>query len=801
MIRNYFLTAIRHFWKNKSFSFINITGLALSMAVCLLLIIIIRDAHTYDRFHANADRIYRLNTEAIRKNGGSELYASSPWLVGATLVSNYSGIQASTFLYQNMTKDFKVEDRKFEQHFYFSNPDFFKVFDFSAKWGNLSTALAEPNALVLTRELSEKLFPGQDPIGKSVEIEDLGLFRITAVLNPFPGKTHLEFDALVSFASVPLLEKEGKLERAKDDWKNYYLNYTYILLKPGARVIQANALLAKIAKENYSNLVLETRDAGYRFYLQALHAIVPGPMLSNNMGRALSSGQLWFFSMLAIIIIISAAFNYTNLTLAKAMGRMKEIAMRKIVGSSKRHIFFQVLLESIITSMIALGIAVLILQLLIPPFARLQFIHSANINFNLDLTLILAFIVFAILLGIVAGLLPSLFLCAVNPLVLLQKLKTIPVLRHLGLRKSLLVIQFAISIIFVCLVTILYRQTEYGININFGTKRTHIFNVFLQGHSYDIIKNEFEKIHGVEQISGISSLMGTYWDETDDVRISKEKEAVRVRQYFVDENYLGNMDLQLTAGRNFIGNHQQKKEEYAIVNEKFVHQFNLGTPMDAIGKSIFVGDSTMLIIQGVLRDFLYKPSNYELEPLLLRYNPKSWAFLNLSIGSDHAIRTIASLESAWKKIDPYHPFDGRFYVDEIQRIFAEFRDVTWMISFIGFLGITIACLGLLGITMFAVQSKIREICIRKVVGASPLSLVRLLSGSYVQVLAIAILIATPTAAFLGYKLLEEISQRISLSFVLFIPGIALILFLSFLTVGTQTIRAALLNPVRGLRDE
>jgi putative ABC transport system permease protein len=214
-----------------------------------------------------------------------------------------------------------------------------------------------------------------------------------------------------------------------------------------------------------------------------------------------------------------------------------------------------------------------------------------------------------------------------------------------------------------------------------------------------------------------------------------------------------------------------------------------------------VGDSTSLIIQGVLRDFLYKPSDYALEPLLLRYNPKLWAFLNLSIGSDHAIRTVATLEATWKKIDPYHPFDGRFYVEEIQRIFSDFRDVTWMISFIGFLGITISCLGLLGITMFTVQSKIREICIRKVVGASPLSLVRLLSGSYVQVLAIAILLATPTAALLGYKLLGEISQRINLGIVLFIPGIALILFLSLLTVGSQTIRAAFLNPVQGLRDE
>ncbi len=801
MLKNYFLTAIRHSWKNKSFSIINIVGLALSMAVCLLLIIIIKDAHEYDRFHPAGDRIFRINTNAIRKSGGMEPYASSPYMVGATLASDFSGIESQTILYLGEHNDISAGDRKFSEKTFFSNDDFFRLFGFSLKSGNANSALREPNTAVLTSELKDKLFPGKDPLGNSIEIAGIGIFKVTGVLNPFPGKTHLEFDALLSFSSVPGLEKTGKIPTAKGDWKNYYFNYTYIRLKPGVKPSQAEAALAEIVKDNYKNLVLEARDAGYQFKLQSLRAITPGPNLSNNMGRALSSGILWFFTMLSTIIILSAAFNYTNLTLAKAMSRTKEIAMRKVVGSDRKHIFFQILLESVLTSIIALVVALVFLQLLIPRFSALSFIRAANIDFNINPSLVLYFLLFAIALGTIAGILPASVLSRIRPLALMQKLQNIKLFRHLGLRKTLLVIQFMISMIFISMVTILYKQTAYGININFGTQQSHIFNIALQDQPYEIALAEFSRIPGVEKISAVSNLMGNYSDWSDEVRINKDKDAIPVREYFVDENYLPNFKLKLLTGKNFPANHGQKHEQYAIVNEKFLKQFNLGDPSDAIGKIFIVADTNELSILGVVKDFLFKPANYALEPMLLRYNPKYWSMLNLAIASENTMQTAASLEATWKKLDPYHHMDGRFYKDEIQSIFADNREIIWMISFVGFLGITIACLGLLGITTFTIQSKTKEISIRKVVGASPFALIRMLTRSYVQVMVIAMLISVPIAAFFGYKLLEELSQRIPLSAGLFIPGILAIILLSFMTIGSQTIRAAWMNPVKGLRDE
>lgn len=295
--------------------------------------------------------------------------------------------------------------------------------------------------------------------------------------------------------------------------------------------------------------------------------------------------------------------------------------------------------------------------------------------------------------------------------------------------------------------------------------------------------------------------MGTYEDWADDVRTTKDKDAVVVREYFTDENYISNFNLKMVAGENFPSNHAQKHEQYAIVNETFVKNFQLGTPINAVGKTIMVGDSTTLVIKGVVKDFLFKPADYALAPMLMRYKPDQWSILNLSIASANTMQTVAELKSMWKKLDPYHAFEGKFYEQNIQEIFADMRDAVWIIAFIGIIGVTIACLGLLGITIFTIQSKTKEISIRKVIGASPSALIRLLTKSYLQVMLIAVLLAVPIGIFLGNMILQQMSHRIALNVGLFIPGVLIIILLSLLTIGSQTLRAAFLNPVKGLREE
>jgi putative ABC transport system permease protein len=295
--------------------------------------------------------------------------------------------------------------------------------------------------------------------------------------------------------------------------------------------------------------------------------------------------------------------------------------------------------------------------------------------------------------------------------------------------------------------------------------------------------------------------MGSFADWEDPVRISKDKDPLILREYFTDEKYISNFNLILVAGENFPADHEQKHEKYAIVNEKFVERFQLGTPIDVIGKTILVGDSTVLTIRGVLKDFLFKPSKYVLEPMLMRYDPQKWSILNLSISSASTMKTTAQIRATWKKLDPYHSLQGMFYDEEIQSIFSDNLDTVWMIGFIGMIAIVIACLGLLGITLFTIQSKFKEISIRKVMGANSVSLIKLLSKTYVRIIIIAVLLGIPVSILLGTKLLEGQGHHIALRAGLFIPGILLIIVLSFLTISSQVLRAIFINPVHGLREE
>jgi ABC-type antimicrobial peptide transport system permease subunit len=438
---------------------------------------------------------------------------------------------------------------------------------------------------------------------------------------------------------------------------------------------------------------------------------------------------------------------------------------------------------------------------MIPRFKSVSFIAEADIRFDMDGWVILLFIAFTIFTGIVAGIIPASLLSRIKPLMLLNKIQNIRLFRHIGMRKVMLVFQFMISMVLITLVTINYRQMIYAVNINFGNNRSNIYNLDLQGQDYQEMMNKIKQVPGVEKISAISHLMGNYRDRADDVRLTKDKDPITVREYFTDENYTSLFNLPFVAGKNFVSNTGQKFETSLIVNESFVSQFKLGTPSEAIGKPVIVGDSTNLVISGVVKDFLFKPAEYALEPMMMRYNTSEWNILNISIASGNTMQTVAQIENIWKKADPVHPIQGRFYNQEVQSIFSDMKDAIWIIAFIAFIGIMISCLGLLGITIYTVQSKAKEISIRKVVGAGAMDITKLLSRNYVQVILIAVLIALPVAWFLGSIILNSMHQHIPLSAGLFIPGLFLIIILSAFTIGFQTIKAILSNPASNLRSE
>jgi putative ABC transport system permease protein len=305
----------------------------------------------------------------------------------------------------------------------------------------------------------------------------------------------------------------------------------------------------------------------------------------------------------------------------------------------------------------------------------------------------------------------------------------------------------------------------------------------------------------VEKFSAISHPMGTNADWSDDVRSDSVTEKTGVRCYYTDHHYLEHFGLTLLAGENFPDNPTQQRELFVLVNERFCERFKLGTPAEAVGKTLTLGDSTLVSVKGVLKDFAFKPANYGIEPMFLRYAPNQLNVMNLELAGGDVPATMLALERNWKQIQPDRAFDAVFFDERVRRGYAEMMGLAWVVGFLGLLGMVIACLGLLGMAMYTVETKAKEISVRKVMGASAKDLTLLLSKGYFVVLGVALLIAAPLTYFLSNMMLQEFAQRISLTPMLFLPGLLLLLLVAGVTVGSQTVRAALANPVKSLRSE
>ena len=802
MIQNYIKITFRNLLKNKTFSVVNIFGLAAGISVCFLVIMLIKDAKSYDKFHPESERIYRILTDAQRTNGHSERYASSPYLVGKALSEDYSQVELWTPLVNTFQCAVLKNKNRIEGSGLFTDAAFFEMFGFELESGNPLTALEEPYSVVLTKELAEKIFKDADPVGESLKMPAYEqAFKVTGVLKEFKGKTHLEFDALGSLSTQVALDKLPGTFSSTTNILNYYTSYNFVRLKAQSDREPALASLDDISNTRYADLDMETRDAGYEFELQPLDAVTPGPVMSNNMGRAAPTQVIWFFSILCIIIILSACFNYTNLTLARSLARAREVGVRKVMGANRKQIFGQFISEALIFSLFALVLAYLLLEFTIPAFHKLDSLAQLDISFNMDLTVVGLFLGFTLLVGLIAGFLPAVVLSKFSPLSIMQKLENVKVFRRIGLRKTLIVSQFSISLIFILVLSIAWKQINYSMTENFGSSRTDIVNVSLMGQSFDKASTAFGQLPQVQKISGISHLMGTWRDSKVDIQTKEDAEKIRVRDYTIDHIYLDNFNIKVVAGENFPENTAQQSELFALVNEDFLHKFQMGTPSEAIGKSLIVSDSVQLTIRGVVKDFLYKPMTYNIEPLLLRYNPARLNELNLTISGGDIPTTIAALERTWKSIDKEREMSYSFYDETIRDTYADLQDMASVVGYFGVLGLIIAYLGLLGIVIYSVETKTKEIGIRRIIGASTRDLVSYLSKGYVALLIIAIFVAVPLSYLIGQQFLSTFAYSIPMNVAVFLPGVMLLILLGVLTIGSQTIRAALANPVESLRSE
>lgn len=802
MFKSILTTALRNIIRNRSFSLINLIGLSISMSLALLIIVVIREQYSFDKFHQDDGRIYRINTRAIRVNGGSEDYASSPLPVAEALRTDYTLVEDMVRVNRRFNGDGSYGNVNVPLNGLLADQSFLQVFNFPLEKGNPGNALTDPRSVVLTQEAKEKLFGEAEALGKAITVSGYGEFTVTGVLKKFPGKTHFEFEILGSMSVLPSLEKDGIIGQVTDNWNNYYATYTYFKIKNGKQKEDVEKALTTIASENYKGLRLETRDKGYEFFLVNLADITPGQIISNQMGQGMPELLIYFLGALVAIVMIMACFNYTNLMIAKSLTRAREIGVRKIVGAQRFQVFLQFVGEAVVFSMICLVLSYFIMQVLKPGFMQLNIAQEFDTELTEDFTLYFYFFLFAVAVGVIAGLLPAGYLSAFKPASVLKD-TNVKVYNRLTFRKALIVTQFTLSIAFIIVVLVVYRQVNYMVTTDYGINDKNILNIRLQGMPFEKLANEIKTLPGVVSVGGVSHRLGTWADRASDYKKNREDESFVMRDFVVDENYINNLELVFLSGENFDPSKQGVNESQVILNEQALTMFNLKDPISAIGQTIYTGDSSMLTVIGVVKDFHFRPLSYQIGPTALRYRIADLNFASARIVPSQKEVILASVESIWKKLDPVHPVDYKMMEDEIDEAYTQggFTDILTIVGYISFLAISLACLGMLGMAMYSTQTRMKEIGVRKVMGATSRQVAMLLSKTFLILMAIAAVIGIPIGYFVGDLFLSTYAYKIEISAGLILLGIFIVGFLGILTVWSQTWRAASSNPVKSLRYE
>jgi putative ABC transport system permease protein len=801
MIKSIITTALRNIFRHKAFSLINLIGLSVSMSLGLLIIMVIREQYTFDKFHNDADRIYRINTLALRKDGGSEPYASVPLPIGTVIKDNYSFANQVVRICDRLRADAILPNVNVPVRGMFVDPTFLEMFNFPLEKGN--SDLSDPKDLILTHEAAEKIFGKQEAVGQTLLLSGYGEFKVSGVLREINKKTHLEFEVLASTMAMSLLKKDSNLSQSFDDWTDYYSGYVYFKLNEGKDKSEVEQALMKIAKERYANIKLETRDRGYQFYLQPLNEITPGPLLSNQLGKGMPQLLVIFLSALVSIVMLVACFNYTSLTIAKSISRSREIGMRKIVGAKRVQIFVQFIGEAVVFSALSLLVSYILLQLLKPAFMQLNIAREFSTTLTESYSLHVIFFLFALTIGVIAGLLPAAYLSAFRPLQVLKDSGRLKIYSRLTFRKVLIVGQFTLSFVFIILVLAIHNQVNYMLNADYGINDKNILNVRLQGMEFQKFANEVRKLNGVDQVGGVSHQLGTWSDHSSNYKRHNDEESFVMRDFLVDDNYIENIEIDFVAGKNFDPATEGENERHVILNEKAIPLFKLTDSSSAIGQTIFLNDSVELTVIGVVKDFHFRPLSYEIGPLALRYNPRELTFLSAKFFPGRKEQITAAIESIWKKLDPNHIIEMKTMHQEIEDAYTQagFTDLIKIVGYGCFLIICLACFGMLGMVMYSMQQSLKEISVRKVMGASTPMIAIRLSKSFLSLIVIAVLIGILVGYFLEKAFAQQFAYKAPISIFLYGVGVLFIVIISLTTIISQTWTAASSNPTKFLRNE
>ncbi len=786
MTKNYFKIAIRNIVKYKLYSFINIVGLAVGIAICLLIFLFISDELSYDKFYPNSDRIYKV----IREKGeGNELEGVTPLPLCEALRTDFPELEVIQV--RSASNVISYKEKTFtENEFDYVDSNFFKVFSFNLVEGDPNTALKNPNSVVITKEIAKKYFGNEDPMGKTLISENKDPLMVTGVMENVPEKSHIQFDFLSP--------KSGYIRDWMKDW-HPSMFATYILLPKNYSVENfSKRLPAFLEKYIGKDEVINNQ----RLKLQPLRDIYlySSDIKFNPIDKQGDISEIYIFSTIALIILILAVINYMNLSTSRYSNRMGEIGIRKVIGAQRRQLVKQFLGESVITCLIAVVLSIILIELLLPAFNTLM---TKDIQFEIfrNLKLTGGIVLFGIIIGLVSGSYPAMFLSSFNPLNIIKG-STSPGAKGLLSRKILIVAQYTLAVAFITCTIIVSLQLNYVRNKNLGFAKENLVTMnmpFKYRDNFDTYKNEVLKNKNIVSVTRAAAIPPNPLGITNPVEflINGEKKTLWAHVLHVDYDFIETLGLKIKKGRSFSKEYGTDEKDAFIFNEAAIKSIGA---KDIIGSVVEYFDEKKKVI-GVVEDFNYWTLHEKIEPVVIYISKHNCWRIAAKTRSGNIIQTMSFLKSKWEDIFSGWPFEFSFVDNKLNELYKKEIKLGALSEYLTVLAVFIACLGLFGLSSFTAKKRTKEVGIRKVLGASISDIVRLLSKEFLILVCIADIIALPLAYYFINNWLQDFSYKIAPSIWVFILSGIFALFVAIFTVSFQAIKAATANPVESLKYE
>jgi putative ABC transport system permease protein len=808
MLFNYLKVAFRALIKKKTFAIINITGLSVGATASLLIFLYVQGELSYDKQFADHERIYRMVEDRIYPDRVA-YFSMIPPGFATVLHDEVPEVEVTTRLvgFTNFATNTRYEDKQFAEHYFFgADSNFFEVMPYRLIKGNMKAVLRDPNSIVLTLSTAARYFGDADPMGKRINLGgNNNDVEVVGVMEDLPENSHLKFDALVSIRRFPFIEQNS-----------FYISgsYTYVKLAPQSNPAAVESKFPAIV-EKYAAGQIEREIGvsfkkyvengnGYKYFLQPLSDIHLHSHRLNEIKAAGSITAVRVLSFIGIMIVAIAGINFVNLATARSAERAREVGVRKVLGSRKRQLIGQFLSESLLITAISMIIAIVMLELLLTAFNN---VSGTRLQFDIINNPTIAFVIVSvtIILGVIAGLYPALFISNLKPVAVLKGK-----FRSSGsgqfLRNGLVVFQFSVSIILISATLVVYDQLEFIQNKTLGFDKQDVLVITHNANEDQakVIQDQLRQVPGVEHVAVSNTIPGGYYYGTS-YRVQGSEELYTPKGMQMDDEYATTMKMKVVQGRLFSPEFDDSLS--IVINQRAATTFNLKDPVGTVVTHYPQGQNSVpvqLTIVGVVEDFHFESLHTTIAPLVIHSMEGQYNFasvLVLKLEPSKAQEAVAEIESKWKDLVPDQAFNYNFLDGSLSQLYVDESRSGKLLMMFSIVAIVIACVGLFGLAAYIANQRTKEIGVRKVLGASVSSIVGLLSKDFFKLVAIALVIGTPMSLFLVRQWLESFAYRVPLSALTFIIAAVIVMFFTAITISYQAINASLANPTNSLKEE